>query len=334
MGCESVYFYLQAARGQSELLVRQTSTEELLKSNINPVLRGRIERVEEILRFAEELGLPAEGAYSSYIETGQLAVIWNVFASRPYELALKTSCFPVAGCVTYRGYFRQEDAQDYARGLEDKGYEVYIGGVAAYSTLGWFKDPLLDTFLFRPDKQLAALLFHELSHRVVYVKGDTRFNESLATTIELYALKEWFLAQNEPGLFDQLRLSLLRKSSVIELIMETRNKLELLYESRAPIADMETKKKEIIREMKDAYARMRASWSVGNEFSYWMEGPITNAKLETVSDYNEWVPVLTIKLQQLGFDQFKTELLRLAALSRPEREVELRGFKSGDSMSR
>jgi predicted aminopeptidase len=332
-GCETLAFYHQAARGQAALLWSRTPTDKLLQSKIDPALRDRIEIAGEILGFASEIGLPVSGAYLSYVETGESYVVWNVFAAKPFELALKTSCFPVAGCVTYRGYFKRGDADRYAKHLEDKGYEVYVGGVAAYSTLGWFNDPLLDTFLFRSDEQLAALLFHELAHRVVYVKDDTRFNESLATTIELYALEQWLLARGESHRFDRYRFSLARRDSVIELIRQARGSLAVLYDSGLPVADMEAKKQSIFQGMRDAYSHLRETWTGGEEFYRWMQGPMSNAKLETVADYNEWVPLLTDKLDKLGFDQFKNELSRLASLSQPEREAELSVFKSAGNTS-
>ena len=333
-GCETLAFYHQAARGQAALWWGQTPTDELLQKEIDPALRERIELTGEILDFAAGIGLPVNGAYQAYVETGEPYVVWNVFAAKPYELALKTSCFPIAGCVTYRGYFKRGDAGRYAKRLEDKGYEVYVGGVAAYSTLGWFNDPLLDTFLFRSDEQLAALLFHELAHRVVYVKDDTRFNESLATTIELYALEQWLLARGESYRFDRYRLSLARRDSVIELIMKARKGLEVLYDSGLPVAEMEVKKQSIFQEMRDADSLLRAGWTGGEEFYRWMQGPMSNAKLETVADYNEWVRPLTARLEALGFEQFKRELARLASLSRPMREAELTAFRSTDNTSR
>jgi len=332
-GCETLAFYHQAARGQAALLWSRTPTDELLQSTIDPALRDRIEMADDILGFASGIGLPVSGAYLSYVQTGEPYVVWNVFAAKPYELALKTSCFPVAGCVTYRGYFKREDADRYAKHLEGKGYEVYVGGVAAYSTLGWFNDPLLDTFLFRSDEQLAALLFHELAHRVVYVKGDTRFNESLATTIELYVLEQWLLVRGESHLFDRYRLSLARRDSVVELIMAARGSLAVLYDSGLPVTEMEVKKQSVFQGMRDDYSRLRDTWTGGEEFCRWMQGPMSNAKLETVADYNEWVPLLTAKLEKLGFEQFRNELSRLASLSQPEREAELTAFRSADNTS-
>lgn len=332
--CESLHFYHQAARGQAALLWSRIPTDELLQSKIDPALRDRIEIAGEILGFASDIGLPVRGAYLSYVETGEAYVIWNVFAAKPYELELETSCFPVAGCVTYRGYFKRDDAGRYAKRLEDKGYEVYVGGVAAYSTLGWFNDPLLDTFLFRSDEKLAALLFHELAHRVVYIKDDTRFNESLATTIELYALEKWLLARGESHRFDRYRLSLARRNSVIALIMQARNRLGQLYDSGISVSEMKLNKQAIFQEMRDAYSLLFESWAGGEEFYRWMQEPMSNAKLETVADYNELVPLLTVKLEKLGFEQFKRELSRLARLSQSERDAEFSAFKSVGNTSR
>lgn len=323
-GCQAVGFYQQAILGQTNLLRNRESTEVLLASvEADPALKHRIELVNEILAFADDHGLPSAGAYRSYVETGQQFVIWNVFATMPFELSLKTSCFPIAGCVTYRGYFKKSDANRFARTMAGRGYDVYVGGVAAYSTLGWFDDPLLDTFLFRPEEQLAALLFHELSHQLAYVKNDTRFNESVATTVEQYFLKNWLQQKGELNRFNRYLESQDRRKMVLVLINNTRLQLKELYSSDKPRDQMLTEKQQIFAQLVERYEQTIATWTDGQEFQGWMSGPLNNAKLETVADYNQWVPGLSQLLKGHGFVEFKLALKRLGALSLEDRETAL-----------
>lgn len=327
-GCQSAGFYSQAILGGSRLLLTRQDTDTLLASpETDPALRERILMVNELLDFSGELGLESHGAYRSYVETGQPYVIWNVFAAEPFNLTLKESCFPIAGCVTYRGYFKQAQAHVQAALLEEQGYEVYVGGVTAYSTLGWFDDPLLDTFLFRSDERLAALIFHELAHQVVYVPDDTRFNESLATAIERYALEQWLAAHGMQDRFTAWALRRDQQDAVIKLINETRERLKRLYASGLDVTSMVVGKQLVIDELRSDYQNLMAQWDPSDEsafpFYYWMEQEINNAKLETVADYHQWVPALTYLLQTGSFGAFKQRLMALAALDIVEREAAL-----------
>ncbi len=323
-GCESLHFYQQAIRGQTNLLWERQSMTELLASEVDPVLRQQLELAGAILEYAEDVGLDSGGAYTSYVETGRPYVLWNVFAADPLEMSLRTSCFPVAGCVSYRGYFREQDAQNYADKLRAQGYDVYIGGVGAYSTLGWFKDPLLDTFLFRPEEQLAAMLFHELAHHLVYVQGDTRFNESLATAVEQFVLEQYLQDQGRSVDFQRYLASRDRQAEVVELINNTRETLRAVYDSQLTREEKLEQKRFVLERMVERYDHLAASWSQGSEYRNWMLGPMNNAKLETVADYHEWVPVMLAQLNTLGFDGFVAWLQQLAKLPESDRQARLR----------
>ncbi|MBT4161333.1 MAG: aminopeptidase [Gammaproteobacteria bacterium] len=326
-GCQMVGYYHQAIVGQGKLLLnRQQNASLLASAKTDPALKYRLELAAEVVRFAIEAGLPAEGAYQSYVETGQSFVVWNVFAAPTFQLELKTSCFPVAGCVSYRGFFGREDAIAYGESLKREGYDVYVGGVSAYSTLGWFDDPLLDTFLFQPEEHLAALLFHELAHRVLYVRDDTRFNESLATSIEKYLLRTWLNRRGEPDRFDRYLASEQRQVAVLDIIGATRERLRSLYQTNIPVEEMRIEKSAILAQLVETYGGMSAGWSEGAEFGRWMSSPINNAKLETVADYNDWVPPMTQLLESKGLGEFVKEMERLADLSEQERTRELQAI--------
>ncbi len=325
-GCATVSFYQQAALGQSRLMLKRQSVDELLATNdIDTSLRVQLELAKEILRFAADQGLPAQGVYESYVETGQPYVIWNVFAAEPFSLALKSSCFPIAGCVSYRGYFNKADALEYGAQLKAQGYDVYVGGVTAYSTLGWFEDPLLDTFLFQPGERLAALLFHELAHRIRYIPGDTRFNESFATAIEYFVLHDWLIKQDRLDLLDRFMESQARQRSVIQLINQTRDALRLVYanDGNEPELVIAQRKAEVIDRLVIDYKVLHDSWEEGEEYAWWMSQEINNAKLETVADYHEWVPVFTRILSSEGIAGLVRKAEALAPLSNEIRESEL-----------
>jgi predicted aminopeptidase len=296
-GCSTVNFYTQAVTGQVGLLWQRRSLEVVLAdSNVTAEVKRKITVAQETLMFAAEvLDLPVDSSYSSYVDTGKRYIVWNVFAAEEFSLDLRTFCYPIAGCVSYRGFFNEGDAHVFAAGLENEGLDVFIGGVAAYSTLGWFDDPLLNTFMVRTDEKLAALLFHELAHKVVYVAGDTRFNESFATAVERIALSRWLASRNQPELYQQHLAAEKRSQQVIEMISETRNQLGEIYLEDITVELKRVEKQRTIAALQSSYSGLRKSWgepkSDFSEFRFWMQGSVNNARLGTVADYNGLVPL-------------------------------------------
>ena len=244
-GCETFQFYQQAARGQAALLWRRTPTDELLQSKIDPALRDRIETAGQILGFASQIGLPVSGAYRSYVETGEPYVVWNVFAAPKDSLNPKVSCFVIAGCLPYRGYFSKADANQYARRLNKKGYDTYIAGVKAYSTLGWLNDPILSTIIEREDVSLAQILFHELAHQKIYVKNDAQFNEGFAMAIADHGARLWAADRNTN--FNSSRKNM--EPELIKLVIDTKHKLNVLYSSNKTLEVKMTAKKKYFQDL-------------------------------------------------------------------------------------
>ena len=205
-GCADLPYYWQAAGGQFELWQRSRPIAELVADQTTEAdIKARLERVQAIRAFASrELGLPDNASYRTYADLGRPFVVWNLFAAPELSLTPKEWCFPVAGCVTYRGYFAEAGARALAGELEAQGLDTYVGGVPAYSTLGWFADPLPSTVIGYPDLDLARLIFHELAHQVVYVPGDTLFNESFATTVEREGVRRWAEAKGTPADLNRL----------------------------------------------------------------------------------------------------------------------------------
>lgn len=321
--CSNFSYYRQAVMGQMELLSARRDFKDVFSDeNVTQNVKDKIKLAEEILRFADlEIGLPVDDTFSTYADVKRPFVVWNVFAAKPYSINLETYCFPVAGCVAYKGFFSKHEAKDFADGLKETGYETYMGGVAAYSSLGWFSDPLMNTFIHRSETSLAALIFHELAHKIIYVEDDTVFNESFAVTVERYALERWLVSRNQSNTYDQYIARQKRQASVIELILKTRSLLSEVYKSDKG-EDREKRKGDIIDSLQDNYAVLKQSWREGHEFEFWMENDINNAKLGAVGAYQTWVGSLVKLLDQSGdFNTFIEKVHSLKNLTQEKRKV-------------
>ncbi len=338
MGCSSLNFYTQAATGQMQLLWHRESIDIVLANpEVNQALKNKLLLSRDVLNFAEEeLGLPVEDSYSSYVDTGRQFVVWNVFAAQEFSTELRTFCYPIAGCVSYRGFFQEQAARAFARQLQQQGYEVFVGGVAAYSTLGWFDDPLLNTFMGRTDEKLAALLFHELAHKVLYVAGDTRFNESFATAVERIALSRWLAARGQPDAFDLHLAAQERSQAVIKLIATTRHQLDDIYRGGDPEEVKRERKGIAIAALQADYKNLKENWhdpdTAFPEFEFWMQGEINNARLGTVADYNDLVPLFEKVYVMHGADlpSFFQTCRDLAELMADQRISRLESLATGE----
>jgi predicted aminopeptidase len=236
-GCSAIDtadYYWQGASGQMEILSRAKPIDEVINESTDAALKQRLARVQQIRAFASrELGLPDNRSYTRYSDLGRPFVVWNVFAAPQLSLKAKQWCFPVAGCVNYRGYFNEQEAKDEAARLEAAGEDVWLSGVPAYSTLGYFDDPVLSTFVRWPETEVARMVFHELAHQVVYVKDDTQFNESFAVTVEEEGVRRWLAAQGNPQLDAQFERSERLRAAFRELVTSTRAQLVEVYASSA-----------------------------------------------------------------------------------------------------
>jgi predicted aminopeptidase len=287
-GCAGPSYYTQAVTGHLSLMGGREDIEDILsEAGIDPELQRQLELAVEIRLFAtQQLGLPENDSYTDFVRTGQQAVTWNVVVAPEFSLQPKQWCFPVSGCVTYRGYFEQGKAVNFARKMTGKSYDVTISAAIAYSTLGWFDDPLLDTMLQFSDEQLAAFIFHELAHQQLYVKGDTAFNEAYAGFIEEAGVHHWLQATGRHELLP--RWQAMEKASVQfnSLLMTTRERLAEEYGSGRSIDDMRVNKKAIFSDMESEFrALVRDHWNGENYFSSWFSSDLNNARLALISSY-------------------------------------------------
>lgn len=329
-GCTTLGYYSQAVLGQLELLRRATPIEEELRSDAVPAaLKAKLRSVLRIREFASrELALPDNGSYKRYADLGRRYAVWNVFAAPEFSTEPVPSCFPVAGCVSYRGYFAEADAQAEGAARRARGYDVYIGGVPAYSTLGWFDDPVLSTFIHYPESELARLMFHELAHQQLYVKNDTLFNESFATSVEQAGVERWLARSgNEGGRAAYARLRQIRREFVA-LLTKHRALLAQYYREDLPPERKRLGKAQRFAEIEEEYRQLKISWGGFAGYDRWFAGKPNNATLASVALYTELVPAFTALLAREGGDlpRFYAAVKELARLPKDERHARLRSL--------
>ena len=321
-------YYWQSMAGHLAVMREARPIRELLaQPGIDPALRHKLEQVLEIRRFASvDLALPSNGSYTEYADLKRPFVVWNVFATPELSLKLLEWCFPVAGCVTYRGYYDRQDAERFAATLRADGYEAFVRGVPAYSTVGWFDDPVLNTFVRYPDGELARLVFHELAHQVLYVKGDSTFNESFATAVEQAGLERWLAAREaaggDPALRSEWQRFAERRGQFLALLKRHRGALEAAYASPVSDDDKRASKREIFASLRRDYEALKAQWGGYAGYDRWFAQPLTNAHLASVATYTEQVPAFRALLAQQGDDlpAFYAAARRLGELPKADRE--------------
>ena len=286
-GCETLSYYGQAIGGHLDIIAAARPVNAWLADPGTPAeLRARLQLAERIRDFASRsLGLPDNKSYRSYAELARPYVVWNVFAAPEFSVEPRKECFPLAGCVGYRGFFSESEARHTADKLRAAGNDVYVGGVPAYSTLGWFNDPLLSTFIRYSDAQLARLIFHELAHQLVYKPNDTTFNESFAVTVEEEGVRRWLEAEGRGAELKAFHAAQARRQRYAERVKETREKLAAAY---AEGGDAETLRK-----------RKAAIWeSLRADYTKIIPAQPNNAFLASVALYNELVPEFEALLRQ------------------------------------
>ena len=326
-GCETLAYYAQAVGGHLDLWTRARPVEELLADAQTPaVLRERLALAQSVREFASrQLGLPDNGSYRSYAELDRPYAVWNVVTAPEFSLQAVESCFPVAGCVTYRGFFSREDAQRYAAQARARGLDAFVYGVPAYSTLGAFDDPLLSTFTRWGDAELARLVFHELAHQLLYVKGDTAFNESFAVVVEREGVRRWLASAGRSAELAKFQQTREREREFSRLLDQTRARLEPLYRMHIAPGEMrERKRAEFERLAADTVYRRHAGGYV--------DGP-SNALLAAFASYSQLVPAFERVLAQSGGDlkTFYATVEALAKLDKTERARRLEAQLSGIS---
>ena len=320
--CSSLSYYSQAAQGQLELLTDSRPIDDWLADpSTNSKLRHRLEAARQIRRYAiQELKLPDNGSYTNFTNIKRPYVLWNVVATPELSLKPMQWCFPVAGCVNYRGYYSKQDAQAYAKELRKQGHDVEVGGVSAYSTLGWFSDPLVSTFINYPDAELARLIFHELAHQVVYVPGDSKFNESFASAVEQAGVEGWLERFGNPAMSEAFERYSARKKDFMALLVRYRGELEKNYASDRSVDEKRATKTRLFIALKDDYQVLKANWGGYAGYDRFFAEPLSNAHLASIATYNDFVPAFRALLRkERTWPAFYKAVNRIAQLDKSDR---------------
>ncbi len=326
-GCTTISYYAQAVEGHLRLMAMARPIPEVLADGAtDPVLRQRLEAASAIRDFASrELALPDNRSYRDYADLGRPYAVWNVFAAPEFSVELQPWCMLFVGCVNYRGYYEPNNAERYASELSSAGADTHVGGVPAYSTLGYFNDPLLNTFLRYGEQEVARIIFHELAHQIVYVKGDSAFNESFATAVENEGLRRWLTRTATPERLRNYETQQERKAQFRQLVADYRDQLRVLYASTLSPDAKRRAKTDMIAAMKQAYNDLKAAWGGFGAYDPWFSQPLNNATLGSVNLYTQWVPAFQALLEQEGgsLPRYYQSVARLADLAKAEREAAL-----------
>lgn len=327
-GCSSLDYYGQLASGQLQLLQARKPVAEVIADPATPAkLRQHLLQAEQARAYASaQLRLPDNRSYRVYADIGRPFVVWNVFATPEFSLEPHTHCFPIAGCVAYRGYYSQGAARGAAALQKQQGLDVYVGGVEAYSTLGWFDDPILSSMLGWGDERLATVIFHELAHQRVYVRDDTAFNESFATFVEQEGTRQWRAARGLPA---QSEHDGQQRDQFVALVLASRERLKTLYAAPLTVpAKRAGKQAEFERLRRDYRALRDSQWQGKGRYDAWINAPMNNAKLLPFGLYDQWVPAFAQLFVQAGKDWevFYRRVEALGKLPHEQRRQALKDF--------
>jgi len=322
--CETLQFYRQAVAGQWSIArARQPSTQLIAAQSTDAALKVRLEAVAGYLRFArDDLALDAGKRYSSYVRIDGDYVVWNVFATPEFSTHPTRWCYPIVGCASYRGYFHQRDASRYAERLIAEQHDTIVGGVAAYSTLGWFDDPVLSTFIAWPDTELAGLIFHELAHGRVFVSGDTSFNEAFASFVERRGVLEWLRANHDEARAERVTQRWRTSDRFVAYLLRWRDELQRLYDQPYNPVALRLLKADLFAEAERCYRSNQEA--LGDQDWFFRRG-LNNARFVPLAAYNELMAGFAGLFAHVGesWPKFYESVAALGRLNAESRVAEL-----------
>lgn len=338
-GCAEGRYVMQSLRGHWDVMQASRPVEQWLRDEtVAPSLKQRLEMTQRMRDFAiRDLALPDNSSYRRYADLRRPAVVWNVVAAPAYSLTPKTWCFPIAGCVAYRGYFFQPNANDQARDLLEQGFETTVYAVPAYSTLGWSNvlggDPLLNTFVDYPEGELARMIFHELAHQAVYVKDDTEFNESFATAVERLGTQRWMERQAGEQARQVYAQANTRRAQFQALVRATRQRLLSIYTQFPYGTDAgPSLKAKAMEDFRGQYQQLRQDWGGYAGYDAWVAGA-NNASFAALGAYDQWVPSFEVLFARSGGDwpRFYDAVKHLTRMPKDERTQSLKKLQNTET---
>jgi len=326
-GCSSIAYYSQAIGGQWEIYRHSQAIDSVLADPVTPTaLKQQLTDILKMRAFASKvLHLPDNRSYTYYADIKRPYVVWSVFAAPAFSLKPKQWCFPIIGCVSYRGYFSEAAAMALAKDLRTQGYDVYVAGIAAYSTLGWFSDPVLNTMLAWSKSRMAGLIFHELAHQKIYIQDDTAFNEAFAMTVEYVGVERWLAQYGTQKDIVDYQQSRQRQAEFVNLVLATRNDLQEIYQQKLSAKQLEAAKSAAFGSLRAQYAVLKKRWGGYAGYDAWIANDLNNAKLLSVVTYQDYVPAFRALLEQLDGDlvAFYEKVAQLGELPIDERHDQL-----------
>ena len=336
-GCSDLGYYWHSARGHLAVMNQRVDIDELLADEtLDERLRERLRLVQQVREFSvSRLALPDNASYHSYVDLGRPYLVQNLFAAPEFSTRLHQWCYPVIGCASYRGYYDEERLRAYAAGLQAEGLEIYVGRVPAYSTLGWFDDPVLSSFVDWPDYRLAGLLFHELTHQRIYIDDDTTFNESLASAVQQAGTRLWLQSLERDEDIRRLAAWQAYRREVIALIEALRERLANLYVEEIDDPRKRERKAEAIAEARRAHDAIAAKHGVSGGFHKWFAEGTNNAKIGSIAAYNAELPAFAAMLNAFDhdFEIFFDYVEKLGKLDKPRRATCLRAWRETPATS-
>jgi len=319
-GCALPYYW-QAASGHLDLLRKRTPIESVLEDPTQPPdVKQALRRVVDMRAFAvDALGLPDNRSYQSYVDLERPYVVWNVVAAEEFAVDPMQWCFPMLGCVSYRGYFAREAAEEFAADLGEGGMDTYVAGVSAYSTLGYFADPVLNTMLAGGEHYIAGVLFHELAHQKFYLRGDSEINEAFATAVQQYGTVEWLAVHGSAQAVAAYRSRLRRQEDFTTLVAAQRARLQTIFAAEMTDEAKRDAKQDAFTRMRVEYEQLKRSWGGVTDYDSWFARPLNNAQLASVATYRRWLPGLSWYIDQHGLAALYERMLEIEDMSEEAR---------------
>ncbi len=335
-GCSDIGYYWHSTKGHLSIMDKRVDISTLLEDpDLDIKLRSRLVLIQKIRAFSiETLALSDNGSYTSYAQLNRSYVLKNLFAAPEFSTRLLSWCYPIAGCASYRGYYDEDLLAEFVAKLKKDNSDIHIGEVPAYSTLGWFDDPVLSSFIHWPETRLAGLIFHELTHQQLYVDNDTLFNESLASAVQRTGTELWLKSRQKSDEITQFRDYNLYNQAVVQLIEQTRAELDTLYETEISPETKRKQKKTILDTAIERHATLAQSFNNKGGYTHWFSSGLNNAKLASVSAYNVHLPAFInmMDAQQGNFKRFFEYVETIAQLPKPKRDLCLDAWQKNNNL--
>ncbi len=329
--CSTVGYYYQAVSGHLDLVSKERPIDEVLTdTDTTDELKQKLNLARQAREFATiQLSLPDNDSYKTYADLERPYVVWNVIATPAYSIKPKTWCFMIVGCLSYRGYFEKQKALDLASELKNEGLDVQVSGASAYSTLGYFDDPLLNTMMAHNDASLVGIIFHELAHQIIYIDGDTAFNEAFATAVEQEGLHRWFKSQSDLAKYNEYLSHKQSKHDFYQMLKNTRQSLQLAFEQAEDEQQKQSAKQTIYQQLQLDYKQWREQTQFYG-YDQWMQRDLNNAHLALVATYQDLVPSFLNLLATVEGDlpTFYKRVAELGDMDKELRDKQLAAYKT------